>query len=158
MGQNIQESRLKYWATRSSICSHCSLINLFRPARSAVLTHLLAHSHAREKEINQMVFLSVVFSILDYSAPSELVSLTYKIISSRISWREQCAAATQIHSLGHNLHLSSHLRNRAKYSERRPVEMANLLATHTSISDLPPSSSSSSAPSSFSSSGASSSK
>ena len=38
VGQNNQKYRLKYWATRSSVCPHCSLLRL--------LAHF-AHSLAR---------------------------------------------------------------------------------------------------------------
>ena len=51
MVENSQEYRLKYWATRSSICSFARTAHLFARSRllallapSAALTHSLAHS------------------------------------------------------------------------------------------------------------------
>ena len=62
MVDDSQEYRLKYWATRSSVCS------LARTAHSLVcsLAHF-AHSLARGVVNDWMAILSVFFSIFDHS-------------------------------------------------------------------------------------------
>ena len=77
MGQNNQEYRLKYWATRSSIRSHRSLICLLHPAcfaRALRCAHLFAHSLTSltsslvgEWKIRWLIF-QWFFSVSDHSA------------------------------------------------------------------------------------------
>ena len=55
MGQNNQEYRLEYWATRSSICSHRSLVHSL-----AHFTHSLAHGTVNYKMAIHSVFLSIL--------------------------------------------------------------------------------------------------
>ena len=80
MVENSQEYRLKYWATRSSVRSHRSLVPLLRTARfphalrcahlfARSLTRLLAHSlrslpHSWESESLDDYLFCVFFSIL----------------------------------------------------------------------------------------------
>ena len=73
MVDNSQEYRLKYWATRLSVRSHCSLVRLLRTARFARALHLFAHfahfahSLARGTVNDWMDILSLFFSIFDHS-------------------------------------------------------------------------------------------
>ena len=57
MGQNDHESRLEYWASRSSVRSHRSLGCLLHPTRFARSLAHLAHSLARGKVNDWMVIL-----------------------------------------------------------------------------------------------------